>query len=62
VFNRWGEVVFEQRDFAANNPLYGWNGQYKGFKAHPDVYVYQAELFCGNSEVIKLSGNVALIQ
>ena len=62
IFNRWGEVVFEQKDFVANNALYGWNGKYKGFKAQPDVYVYQLEIFCGNSELMKFSGNVALIQ
>ncbi len=62
IFNRWGEVVFEQKDFVANNALYGWNGKYKGSKVHPDVYVYQLEIFCGNSEVMKFSGNVALIQ
>jgi hypothetical protein len=28
----------------------------------PDVYVYQVEVFCENSEVIRFEGNVALIQ
>lgn len=62
VFNRWGEVVFEQRDFPTNNPGYGWNGTYKGRKASPDVYIYQVEVFCENSEIIRWEGNVALIQ
>ncbi|GAB4094412.1 hypothetical protein GCM10028786_33410 [Flaviaesturariibacter terrae] len=62
VFNRWGEVVFEARDFPVNNPSYGWDGMYKGQKAAPDVYVYQVEVFCENSEVLKFEGNVALIR
>ncbi len=61
VFNRWGEVVFEQRDFPTNNAAFGWNGMYKGKKALPDVYVYQVEIFCENSEVIRFEGNIALI-
>ncbi len=62
VFNRWGEVVFEQRDFPVNNPQYGWNGKHKGGKQQPDVYVYQVEIFCENSEIIRFNGNIALIQ
>ncbi|HEY0058059.1 MAG TPA: PKD domain-containing protein, partial [Flavisolibacter sp.] len=62
IFNRWGEVVFEQRDFPTNNAAFGWNGTYKGKKALPDVYIYQAEIFCENSEIIRFEGNIALIQ
>jgi gliding motility-associated-like protein len=62
LFNRWGEVVYEQKDFPVNNPSYGWNGKYKGHAPQPGVYVYQAEIFCENGEVIRVEGNVALIQ
>ena len=62
IFNRWGEVVFEKMNFPVNDPLYGWNGTYKGNKPHPDVYVYQIEVFCENSDIIRFEGNVALIQ
>lgn len=62
VFNRWGEIVFEQRDFPVNNAAYGWDGRYKGNKPIPDVYVYQVEVFCENSEIIRFEGNVALIK
>lgn len=61
VFNRWGEVVFENMNFQANDALKGWDGTYKGAKAQPDVYIYQAEIQCENGELIKLSGNIALI-
>lgn len=62
IFNRWGEVVFEQTNFPINNSMYGWDGKYKGLKALPDVYVYQVEIFCENSEIIRFNGNIALIQ
>ncbi|HEU4632435.1 MAG TPA: gliding motility-associated C-terminal domain-containing protein, partial [Flavisolibacter sp.] len=62
IFNRWGEVVFEQNNLPVNDPQYGWNGTYKGNKPHPDVYIYQVEVFCENSEIIRFEGNVALIQ
>lgn len=61
IFNRWGEVVFEGRDVPVNDPAAGWNGTFKGRKPIADVYVYQAEVFCENGELIKLNGNIALI-
>jgi gliding motility-associated-like protein len=62
IFNRWGEVVFEKKNFPVNDALSGWDGNYKGKKAKPDVYIYQIEIVCDNGETIKYSGNVALIQ
>lgn len=62
VFNRWGEVVYEQKDFPVNNSAFGWNGRYKGKAPQPGVYIYQADIFCENGEVIRIAGNVALIQ
>lgn len=61
IFNRWGEIVFENRNFQPNDASKGWDGKYKGREPHPDVYVYQVEVFCDNGEIIKLEGNVALI-
>ena len=61
IFNRWGQVVFEQQNFPVNNAMNGWDGKYKGSQPVPDVYVYQIELFCENSEIIRFEGNVALI-
>ncbi len=62
IFNRWGEVVFEKNNFPVNDASFGWNGTFKGNKAQPDVYVYQVEVFCENSDIIRYEGNVALIQ
>ncbi len=61
VFNRWGETVFEKANFAVNDPSVGWDGTYKGKKLSPDVYVYQVDVFCDNSESIRFEGNISLI-
>lgn len=61
IFNRWGEIVFEKREIPVNNPSAGWDGTYKGKKASADVYIYQLEILCDNGEIIKYSGNIALI-
>ena len=62
IFNRWGEIVFEQKDFPVNNPSSGWDGKFKGNRPQADVYIYQVEVFCENGEIIRFDGNLALIQ
>lgn len=61
IFNRWGEVVFEKREFPVNSAAAGWDGRYKGQAPKADVYIYQAEVFCENGDLIRLNGNIALI-
>jgi gliding motility-associated-like protein len=62
IFNRWGQIVFEKKDFAPNDPTAGWDGNFNGGKAPVDVYVYTLQLICDNSTVISYNGNVALIR
>ncbi len=62
VFNRWGEIVFEKRNFMTNDASAGWNGTYKGKPANADVYIYVIEFVCENSAVVPFRGNVTLIR
>jgi gliding motility-associated-like protein len=61
IFNRWGEVVFEKKDFPVNTAGAGWDGRFKGQAPKADVYIFQAEVFCENGELLRLNGNIALI-
>ncbi|MBE7173469.1 MAG: PKD domain-containing protein [Williamsia sp.] len=62
VFNRWGEMVFEKRNFAANSAANGWDGMYKGKPAPADAYVYIMEFICGNGTIIPYKGNITLVR
>lgn len=61
VFNRWGSVVFEQKDFAPNSPGLGWNGTYKGEALAPATFVWTAEISFIDGKNIVYSGNVVLL-
>ena len=62
IFNRWGELVYERRNFQANDAGAGWDGTYKGQKLSPDVYVYSCEVVCTNNEVLPYSGDITLLR
>ncbi|MCC6410863.1 MAG: gliding motility-associated C-terminal domain-containing protein, partial [Saprospiraceae bacterium] len=61
VYDRWGELVFERKNFAANTEIMGWDGKFRGDPALPGVYVWVAEFeyLDGSKSVEK--GDVTLI-
>ncbi|MDP4262188.1 MAG: PKD domain-containing protein [Bacteroidota bacterium] len=62
IFNRWGELVFEKKDFLPNDPSAGWTGIFKGQKASADVYVYMIDILCDNNTVIPVKGSITLLR
>ncbi len=62
IFNRWGQVVFQKNNFSANDASAGWDGTFNGQKAPSDVYVYIMQVVCGNSIIVPVKGNVALLR
>lgn len=62
VFNRWGELVFEKKDITPNAASDGWNGLVKGALASTDTYIYQVEVMCSNTELLKYNGTISLIR
>ena len=62
IFNRWGELVFQQSDIKANDSSKGWDGSYKGVKLSPDVFIYIMEVVCENGTPLTYKGNIALIK
>ncbi|NUO02365.1 MAG: gliding motility-associated C-terminal domain-containing protein [Saprospiraceae bacterium] len=44
IFDRWGEMVFENKNFLTNDFSAGWNGRFHGNPATQGVYVYYAEV------------------
>jgi len=62
IFNRWGELVFQRKDFPANTESMGWDGTINGRPAPSDAYVYIIDVICINAQVIALKGDVTLIR
>ena len=62
IFNRWGQVVFDKRNFYANGAVDGWDGRYNNVLQKPDVYVYIMRLQCANDQTFSQRGNITLIR
>ncbi|MEM9919740.1 MAG: gliding motility-associated C-terminal domain-containing protein, partial [Bacteroidota bacterium] len=44
VFDRWGELIYEDFNFMPNDPTRGWDGRLRGELLNPAVFVYWAEV------------------
>lgn len=62
IFNRWGQIVFERKNFMANDPSMGWNGRMGGQPLPSDTYVYVIEFVCDNAMIVPFKGNITLIR
>lgn len=62
IFDRWGNTLFEKKNFAANDPSLGWDGRFKGSLMNQSVFAYwiEVELIDGTSSTFK--GDVSLIK
>jgi len=62
VYDRWGTLVYENRDFQANDGITGWDGNFKGEALSPGVYIWYAETsyIDGHEEIFK--GQTTLIR
>jgi gliding motility-associated-like protein len=56
IFNRWGQLVFD------NGNAQGWNGTIGGQDAPQDTYVYVATLTMPTGEVVEVKNNVLLVR
>lgn len=62
VFSRWGDVVYEQRNFGPNDLSYGWDGTQNGKALNDGVFVYKAELELINGRTKIYSGDLLLVR
>jgi gliding motility-associated-like protein len=62
LFDRWGNLLFEQRNFPPNAPQMGWNGRYKGELLDPAVFAYLIEVELVTGEILTFSGDVTLVK
>ncbi|PHI20797.1 hypothetical protein CEQ90_05390 [Lewinellaceae bacterium SD302] len=62
VFDRWGELVYEDVDFPVNDLNRGWDGSYKDEDMMGGVYLWQVEAVYEDGSVELLTGQTSLLR
>jgi gliding motility-associated-like protein len=63
IFDRWGGLVFEQKQGYTNDVNLGWSGSSSTAKAHHGTYVWEVTILLGSgSKTTHLSGDVVLLR
>ncbi len=62
VYDRWGELVFDNRNIALNDKEAGWDGTLNGQEMNPAVFVWYAEVRFVDGSVLPYTGNSTLIR
>ena len=63
VFNRWGSLVYERRDFLPNDYPGGWDGRIADGELAPQgVYVWVMDVLFRDGAREQRSGSVTLIR
>ncbi|MEO0723478.1 MAG: gliding motility-associated C-terminal domain-containing protein [Bacteroidota bacterium] len=62
IFDRWGELVFENTNFLPADQSQFWDGTFRGRTLGTGVYVYLIEVGYADGSVQVLSGDVALVR
>ena len=62
VYDRWGSMVFEQKNLSPNDETRGWTGLAKGKPAPIGVYIWQAQIKYNDGRELIKSGDTMLIR
>ncbi|MEM1118882.1 MAG: gliding motility-associated C-terminal domain-containing protein [Bacteroidota bacterium] len=62
VYDRWGNIIFEQLNFTPNDVFSGWDGTFQGASLNSGVYVYVTQLTLATGETMQVSGEVLLVR
>ena len=62
IYDRWGNIIYENTNFPPNDPAFGWDGHTNSRYVNPGVYVYMTELRHTDGETILLVGDITVIK
>lgn len=62
IFDRWGSMLFANKDFRPNDPAAGWDGTDRGEPVNPGVFVWWAEVELIDGRSIEIHGDVTVLR
>lgn len=61
IFDRWGNLIFEDFDFPTNDSNFGWNGTYKNKPVGISIFTYYIEIEYANT-IRKYKGDISTLR
>jgi gliding motility-associated-like protein len=62
VYDRWGELLWEDRDFPVNDLSRGWDGRFRNTPCLPGLYIWTLEATYIDGYAEALKGEVVLVR
>lgn len=62
IYNRFGQLVYERRNFPPNDKSYGWDGKISGKPQPVGSYVYYVEAECDLGQNLSAKGTVSILR
>ena len=62
IYNRYGQMVFDAKNFVPNERSFGWNGKLNGLDQSAGTYVYMLEAICDLGEIISKKDSFLLLR
>jgi len=62
IFDRWGNLVYEQEGIPSGESSLGWDGRFNGSRAEQGVYVYLFKVLYANTETEIFTGDITLLK
>lgn len=57
IFDRWGNQVFDRKNFFTNSPADGWDGMHKGEEVGEEVFTFLAVVEVAPGVVVEMTGS-----
>jgi gliding motility-associated-like protein len=62
VYDRWGELLFEDSGFSTNDATRGWDGMYRGEFMNTGIYIWHLEATLPDGSLTTYSGSTTLVR
>jgi hypothetical protein len=62
IYDRWGNLIYDAKNFGRNEDIYLWDGTFNGSPAEVGVYAYIIDVVHPNGESDVLKGDVTVIR
>lgn len=62
IFDRWGELVFQDENFPTDDAEHAWNGVFRQQAMSSAVFVYYAEVRFIDNVILKYTGDVVIMK